>query len=142
VMKTATALFFKLMYDFRSECWNELELPKLSLRELLVLAKLLGCPSSGSKETVICTNSAGMKCQKTFGQDRTQNRKESCCGRSLASDRISAKNAWPRARHRSRQFNRPAESARLLPDRQIPASRHISRSDSPALQGCLQNETV
>jgi hypothetical protein len=28
-------------------------LPKLSLRELLALAKLLGCPSCGSKETVI-----------------------------------------------------------------------------------------
>jgi hypothetical protein len=37
-----------------------------------------------------------MKCQKV-GEDRTQNRKESYCGRSLASDRISAKNAWPRA---------------------------------------------
>src|SRR3984957_7502410 len=70
-----------------------------------------------------------MKCQKV-GEDRTQNRKESCCGRSFASDRISAKTAWPRARHRSRQFRGPAERARLLPDRQIPASRHISRSDS------------
>jgi hypothetical protein len=41
------------MYDFQSERWNEFELPKLSLRELLALAKLLGCPSCGSKETVI-----------------------------------------------------------------------------------------
>ena len=37
----------------QSERWNEFELPKLSLRELLALAKLLGCPSHGSKETVI-----------------------------------------------------------------------------------------
>jgi hypothetical protein len=29
------------MYDFQSERWNEFELPKLSLRELLALAKLL-----------------------------------------------------------------------------------------------------
>jgi hypothetical protein len=41
------------MDDFQSERWNEFELPKLSLRELLALAKLLGCPSCGSKETVI-----------------------------------------------------------------------------------------
>jgi hypothetical protein len=34
-MKTTKALFFELMYDFRSERWNEFELPKLSLRELL-----------------------------------------------------------------------------------------------------------
>jgi hypothetical protein len=46
-------LFSELMYDFQSERWNEFELPKLSLRELLALAKLLGCPSCGSKETVI-----------------------------------------------------------------------------------------
>jgi hypothetical protein len=52
-MKTTKALFFELMYDFQSERWNEFELPKLSLRELLALAKLLGCPSCGSKETVI-----------------------------------------------------------------------------------------
>jgi hypothetical protein len=52
LMKTTKALFFELMYDFRSQRWNELELPKLSLRELPVLAKLLGCPSFGSKETV------------------------------------------------------------------------------------------
>ena len=30
------------MYDFQSERWNEFELPKLSLRELLALAKLMG----------------------------------------------------------------------------------------------------
>jgi hypothetical protein len=52
-MKTTKALFFALIYDFQSERWNEFELPKLSLRELLGLAKLLGCPSCGSKETVI-----------------------------------------------------------------------------------------
>jgi hypothetical protein len=68
--------------------------------------------------------------KKLFAQERTSKRRESCCGPALASDRISARNAWPRARHRSREFRRPAESARLLPDRQIPSSRHISRSDS------------
>jgi hypothetical protein len=52
-MKPTKALFYELMYDFQSERWNEFELPKLSLRELLALAKLLGCPSCGSKETVI-----------------------------------------------------------------------------------------
>jgi hypothetical protein len=52
-MKTTKALFFELMCDFQSERWNEFELPKLSLRELLALAKLLGCPSHGSKKTVI-----------------------------------------------------------------------------------------
>jgi hypothetical protein len=43
-MKTTRALFFELMYDFRSERWNEFELLKL-----LALAKLLGGPSCGSK---------------------------------------------------------------------------------------------
>ena len=51
-MKNTKALFFELMYDFQSERWNEFELPKLSLRELLALAKLLGCPSCASKEAV------------------------------------------------------------------------------------------
>jgi hypothetical protein len=51
-MKTTKALFFELMYDFQSERWNEFELP-ISLRELLALAKLLGCPSCGNKEAVI-----------------------------------------------------------------------------------------
>jgi hypothetical protein len=41
-MKPTKALFFELMYDFQSERWNEFELPKLSLRELLALAKLMG----------------------------------------------------------------------------------------------------
>ena len=41
-MKATKALFFELMYDFQSERWNEFKLPKLSLRELLALAKLLG----------------------------------------------------------------------------------------------------
>jgi hypothetical protein len=49
-MKNTKALFFELMYDFQSECWNEFELPKLSLRELLALAKLLGCPSAVAKK--------------------------------------------------------------------------------------------
>jgi hypothetical protein len=52
-MKPTKALFFELMYDFQSGRWNEFELVKLSLREVLALAKLLGCPSWGSKEMVI-----------------------------------------------------------------------------------------
>jgi hypothetical protein len=52
-MQTAKALFFELMYDFQSERWNEFELSKLSLREFPTLAKLFGCSSSGSKETLI-----------------------------------------------------------------------------------------
>ena len=39
-MNTTTALFSELVYDFQSERWSEFELPKLSLRELLALAKL------------------------------------------------------------------------------------------------------
>jgi hypothetical protein len=52
-MNTTKALFSELVYDFQSERWNEFELPKLSLRELQTLAKLLGCPSYGIKETLI-----------------------------------------------------------------------------------------
>ena len=52
-MKTTKELFSELMHNFQLERWNEFELPKLSLRELLALSKLLGCPSCGSKETVI-----------------------------------------------------------------------------------------
>jgi hypothetical protein len=51
-MKTK-ALFFELMCDFQSQRGNEFELPKLALRELLVLAKLLGSPSYGTKERII-----------------------------------------------------------------------------------------
>jgi hypothetical protein len=54
-MKTTKALFSELIYDFQSERWNEFELPKLSLRELLALAKLLGRPSHGSKEDGHCS---------------------------------------------------------------------------------------
>ena len=52
-MKTTKALFSELVYDFLSERWNEFELPKLSLQELQTLAKLLGCPSYGTKETLV-----------------------------------------------------------------------------------------
>ena len=48
-MNTTKALFSELVSDFQSERWNEFELPKLSLRELLALAKPLGCLSYGSK---------------------------------------------------------------------------------------------
>ena len=52
-MKTTKALFSELIYDFLSERWNEFELPKLSLQELQTLTKLLGCPSYGTKETLV-----------------------------------------------------------------------------------------
>jgi hypothetical protein len=52
-MNTTTALFSELVYDFQSERWNEFELPKLSLRELQALAKLLGCSTCGTKETLV-----------------------------------------------------------------------------------------
>ena len=61
-MKPAKALFFELMYDFQSERWNEFELPKLSLRELLALAKLLGCPSCGSKKRSLFVSSRTANC--------------------------------------------------------------------------------
>jgi len=60
--------------------------------------------------TRVINKRAGIR-RKLFGQERISKRRESCCGRALASDRISAKNAWPRARHRLRQFRRPAEGA-------------------------------
>jgi hypothetical protein len=34
-MKATKVLFFELMYDFPSHRWNEFELPKLSLRDIL-----------------------------------------------------------------------------------------------------------
>jgi hypothetical protein len=52
-MKTTKALFSELVYDFKSERWNESELPKLALRELQTLGKLLGCSPYGTKETLI-----------------------------------------------------------------------------------------
>jgi hypothetical protein len=52
-MKTTKALFSELVYDFQSERWNEYELPKLTLRELQTLAKLLGSPSYGTKERLV-----------------------------------------------------------------------------------------
>ena len=52
-MKTPKSLLSELIHDFDSQRWNEYELPKLSLRELQVLAKLLGCPFSGAKEILV-----------------------------------------------------------------------------------------
>jgi hypothetical protein len=40
-MSTTKTLFSELVCDFQSERWNEFELPKLSLRELQALTKLL-----------------------------------------------------------------------------------------------------
>ena len=50
---TTKALFSELLHDSHSERWNEFELPKLFLGELQALCKLLGCPSYGTKETVV-----------------------------------------------------------------------------------------
>jgi hypothetical protein len=36
-----THLFTELAYDFNTDRWNEYDLPKLSLRELEALARLL-----------------------------------------------------------------------------------------------------
>jgi hypothetical protein len=52
-MNTTEALFSELVYDFHAQRWNEFELSKLSMRELQGLAKLLGCPSYGTKEALI-----------------------------------------------------------------------------------------
>ena len=52
-MKTRHSLLSELIHDFDSPRWNEYELPKLSLRELQVLAKLLGCPFSGNKDSLV-----------------------------------------------------------------------------------------
>ena len=52
-MNTNKALFSELVYDFHSERWNEFELSKLCMLELQALAKLLGCPSYGTKEALI-----------------------------------------------------------------------------------------
>jgi hypothetical protein len=50
---TTKTLFSELLHDSHSERWNEFELPKLSLGELQALCKLLGCPSYGTKETLV-----------------------------------------------------------------------------------------
>jgi hypothetical protein len=52
-MSTTKRLLSELVHDFQSERWNEFESPKLSLRELQTLAKLLGCLSYGTKETLV-----------------------------------------------------------------------------------------
>ena len=52
-MDNTKALLSQLVYDFQSVRWNEFELPKLSLRELQTLAKLLGCALYGTKESLI-----------------------------------------------------------------------------------------
>ena len=61
-MKTTKTLFSELVYDFQSERWNEVELPKLSLRELQALAELLGCPSYGTKEPSSFASSHNVNC--------------------------------------------------------------------------------
>jgi hypothetical protein len=48
-----THLFTELAYDFNTDRWNEYDLPKLSLRELEALARLLGCPHSGTKDQLV-----------------------------------------------------------------------------------------
>ena len=52
-MKPVTHLFQELVRDVHSQRWNEDELAKLSSVELYALTKLLSCPSSGVKQSVI-----------------------------------------------------------------------------------------
>ena len=52
-MKPVTHLFQELVRDVHSQRWNEDELAKLSSVELHALTKLLSCPSSGVKQSVI-----------------------------------------------------------------------------------------
>jgi hypothetical protein len=52
-MKPVTHLFQELVRDFHSHRWNEKDLAKLSGVELHILTKLLSCPSSGVKQSVI-----------------------------------------------------------------------------------------
>jgi hypothetical protein len=61
-MKTTKALFFELMYDFQSERWNEFELPKLSLRELLALVKLLAALLAVAKKWSLFASSHNVNC--------------------------------------------------------------------------------
>jgi hypothetical protein len=49
-MNSTEALFSELIYDFQSERWNKFELPKLSLRELQILAKLLAALLTAPKK--------------------------------------------------------------------------------------------
>ena len=51
------AAVLELMYDFPSERWNEFEFPKLSLRELLAVAKLLGCLLTVAKKRSLFASS-------------------------------------------------------------------------------------
>ena len=52
-MKAVTHLFQELVRDVHSQRWNEDDLAKLSGAELHALTKLLSCPSSGVKQSVI-----------------------------------------------------------------------------------------
>jgi hypothetical protein len=53
----------------------------------------------------------------------------SCCGRSLASDCISAKNALPRARHLSQEACRKSAFVAAAPNTGFPA--HIAQRFTP-----------
>jgi hypothetical protein len=61
-MRITNALFFELMSDFQSERWNEFVSPKLALGELLVLAKFVGAPSSGTKKRLLYVSSHNVNC--------------------------------------------------------------------------------
>jgi hypothetical protein len=62
LMKTSKALFFELMYDFQSECWNEFELPKLSLRELGPWPSSLAAVLTVAKKRSLFVSSHNVKC--------------------------------------------------------------------------------
>ena len=61
-MKATKALFFELMYDFQSERWNEFELPKLSLRELLAWPSSLAALLAVANKRLLFASSHNVNC--------------------------------------------------------------------------------
>src|ERR1700730_10452339 len=114
-MKTTKALFFELMYDFQSERWNEFELPKLSLRVLPHLAKLLGCVPGRSKEAVIVRHLAQRELRLNLARF-TDNPEEL----AISYKRESLRENVPRSRYlavwkQTRSLGGPPELARSVP---------------------------
>lgn len=46
-------LYDELVMDANSERWNEFDLPKLSLLQMQTTARLLGCPFTGTKSSLV-----------------------------------------------------------------------------------------
>ena len=70
-MNTTTALFSELVYDFQSERWNEFELPKLSLRKLQALAKLLAALLTALKKRSLFASSHNVNCDSNWRVSQT-----------------------------------------------------------------------